>query len=113
MYRGDITPRASQTEWRRLSKTIRIRDNHQCRRCGTRQTATDRAFPIDHVIPWRVWRDKAQADEPRNLVTLCHRCHAIKTGDIERRWLKGDVLAFQAFVQAVGVELKDLAEMAR
>lgn len=85
--------------WRRLSRAIRERDAHCCQRCGRRWRPGERPFAVDHVIPWRVFIDdeKDQANDPKNLATLCPPCHGWKTATAERLWLRGDRLDFAAY----------------
>jgi 5-methylcytosine-specific restriction endonuclease McrA len=104
MYRAesilDPKRRGGRGAWKALAASIRERDNYTCRRCGTVH-ATGRQFPVDHVRPWRTFADKAEADQPDNLVTLCHTCHTHKTAVAERLMLRGDVLAFKKFLREV------------
>lgn len=99
---GDPKRRSGVAAWQRLAQEIRDRDRHTCRRCGAKHEH-GRKFPVDHIVPWRTFEDKAQANDPANLVTLCHSCHTIKTTTIEAAWLRGDVLAFQQYKRDIGV----------
>lgn len=87
--------------WKQLAESIRKRDGRQCKHCGRTQLEEGRQLPVDHIRPWRSFTDKNEANHPDNLVTLCGKCHAHKTHSIERRWLKGDVLALVQFERAV------------
>jgi 5-methylcytosine-specific restriction endonuclease McrA len=83
-----------------LAASIRERDKHTCRRCGVKWEA-GRRFPVDHIIPWRAFTNKADANDPANLATLCFSCHAKKTHIFETRWLKGDVLDMEQYRRAI------------
>ncbi len=102
LYRGDCDPNRGR-RWTVLAESIRQRDSYQCRRCGKTQAENGRKLDVDHVKPWRAFEDKAEANDPANLVTLCKTCHRRKTNVAERAWLKGDVLAMQQYRQAVGL----------
>ena len=65
---------------------------------------TERAFPVDHVRPWRSFEIREEADDPMNLVTLCHACHAWKTHTVEHKWLRGNVQPFKQFLRDVGLD---------
>jgi hypothetical protein len=52
---------------------------------------------VDHIVPARLFSDPSEADDPKNLASLCTACHAIKTHHVERLLLKGDVSALDAF----------------
>lgn len=61
----------SKEEWKALAKTAKERDKYTCqgRGCG----CTDRLkLQVHHIIPL----SKGGANSPRNLITLCVRCHA-------------------------------------
>lgn len=111
-YKGELHPmyracrpedlrRISSAAWKKLAKLIRERDGHKCLRCGRERVSTERQFPVDHIVPWRSFEDKTEADSPVNLVTLCPRCHSWKTSSAERQWFKGDVIAFEQYRRAL------------
>lgn len=60
--------------WEKIRKTIRERDGHRCRRCGSR--GRGRSLEVHHIIPIRRWDTPAEANRSENLVTLCWKCHA-------------------------------------
>lgn len=107
MFRADsiLDPdrRGSRGAWKQRAREIRERDAYTCRRCGVEQAETERDFPVDHIIPWRVFEDKHAADDASNLATLCHSCHTWKTSTAERQWLAGDVIAFEQFKKAISL----------
>lgn len=100
LYRGDCDPNRGRA-WTRLAESIRSRDGHVCQRCGRTQEENGQRLSVDHIRPWRSFSDKAIANEPSNLTSLCRSCHAQKTAAAERLWLKGDVLALQQYERAV------------
>lgn len=52
--------------WKRISQEIRVRDNHTCQCCGAKEN-----LHVHHKVPYRLTRDNT----PKNLITLCNRCH--------------------------------------
>lgn len=56
--------------WGRLRALVLERDGHRCVLCGAPATE------VDHVRP----RVAGGTDHPANLRSLCHRCHARRTG---------------------------------
>lgn len=49
---------------------MHVRDGSTCVLCGTRKAAL---LEVHHIIPFD--ENCARVGDPRNLVTLCHRCH--------------------------------------
>lgn len=107
-YRGTRDPNRGSM-WARLARQIRERDGHACRRCGKAWTMGERTFHVDHLIPWRWFEDKTRANDQGNLFTLCHSCHGHKTGYIERRFLRGDVLSLEQFAASLSMPSAVLA----
>lgn len=99
-WRGGSDPNRG-TRWVRLAEQIRERDGHTCQRCGRTQDENGERLAVDHIRPWRSFDNKAEANDPANLVSLCKKCHGHKTSKIERAWLKGDVLAMKQYERAV------------
>jgi len=58
-----------------LKNHVRWRDHHECQLCGAPQNGTKHSV---HHIDY----DKKNLD-PRNLITLCHPCHAKTNGNRE------------------------------
>jgi hypothetical protein len=87
--------------WKRLAEEIRKRDGYQCQRCGKTQADNKYRLSVDHIRPWRSFTSETEANDPSNLTSLCRSCHTHKTVVAERQWLKGDVLAMNAYERAV------------
>jgi 5-methylcytosine-specific restriction endonuclease McrA len=101
-YRG--TQDANRgTGWYRLAASIRKRDGYICRRCRRTQVENGKSLDVDHIKPWRSFENKADANDPSNLASLCRRCHCHKTTSIEAKWLRGDVLAMQQYERAIAL----------
>ena len=52
------------TNWQKISKEIRKRDNNTCQKCGSHEH-----LQVHHRLWW--WDDS-----PDNLITLCQQCHS-------------------------------------
>jgi len=61
--------------WPALRQKILIRDQYQCAVCH--QTFSPAELHVHHIQPFKTFVDPLQANAPSNLITLCHRCHAI------------------------------------
>ena len=90
--------------WVKLAESIRVRDGHICQRCGKTQEENVRRLCVDHVIPWRLFTDKAEANDPKNLISLCTSCHSHKTAGAEEKYLRGDVLDFKKYQAAISMK---------
>lgn len=89
--------------WLRLAKSIRVRDGHMCQSCGRTQQENGQKLSVDHVLPWRLFDDKAAANDPKNLTSVCKWCHSRKTSGAERKYLQGDVLDFQSYQRSLTI----------
>lgn len=89
--------------WSRRSEAIRQRDGYRCRRCGKAQEENGQKLSVDHVRPWRAYKhdEKADANDPDNLVALCRSCHTYKTTVVESAWLRGDRVTFNTWLKAI------------
>lgn len=107
MYRGGNKHRRGPG-WHTNRRLCRERDR-VCRSCGKTPEQNKQALSVDHLIPWRLFADELMANDLANLVALCRVCHAKKTARAEQAYMRGDVLAWNAFLIDVGVDLKSLA----
>lgn len=90
--------------WQKLAAQIRERDQHICRRCGRTEAENKQKLDVDHIVPWRAFPGRPDvANDPRNLVALCKRCHRIKTSVAERKYLKGDCIAMAQYEEAISL----------
>ena len=64
------TPSGMAPGWAKLRQKVLQRDHGACVLCG--RPATD----VDHIKP----RSEGGRDEVANLRSLCHDCHATRTG---------------------------------
>lgn len=102
-YRGGHDPNRGP-EWRSLAAKIRARDGHCCLRCGKTEAENGARLEVDHIRPWRSFEDKAEANHPDNLVSLCKACHCHKSMTVERAWLRGDRIALVLWVSRLGLD---------
>ncbi len=66
----------------RLRARVLIRDNCQCRMCGTSPLKDPAVtLQVDHIVPW----SKGGRTVPGNLQTLCARCNVGKSNFTQRR----------------------------
>lgn len=72
--------------WAARCRAIRAAQADTCRRC----TAVGPSFPVDHILPRRLWPTPDAANVPENLAVLCMSCHALKTSLIEPTLYGGD-----------------------
>lgn len=69
----DIPYNDKYFDWRKLKSNIIIRDNFTCQMCKTYFGHNLLALTAHHIVS----RKNNGSDEPRNLITLCGRCHDI------------------------------------
>lgn len=100
MFRGDKDPNRG-ANWNRLAQSIRERDCFACQRCGRCESGQVDKLSVDHIWPWRMFKDKAEANHPDNLVSLCRKCHSYKTSKVERALLTGDLLGLKQWVKSL------------
>jgi 5-methylcytosine-specific restriction endonuclease McrA len=80
-----------------LAETIRQRDGYRCQRCNKTQDENGQKLSVDHIIAWRTFDDKTEANRPRNLVSLCRSCHSLKTSTFEQASMRGDCIAMYQY----------------
>ncbi len=72
-------PNQYGADWKYITERTRARDNYLCQNCGAPES--DRAHDVHHKAPFRSFRDEhgkldlERANQPDNLITLCHNCH--------------------------------------
>src|SRR5438093_10580937 len=91
-----ITTFYQTSEWRRLARAAKVRDDERCQVCGDRRGDPFAILHAHHIVP----RASGGADDESNLITLCDLCHAVVT----RRWHK---LWFPAATVAELVAMRD------
>ena len=69
----------SRTSWKRISRTVQLRDGELCQYCG--EAAPDGS--LDHILPL----NHNGRDSLDNLVWCCKRCNAEKQGMTLRGWI--------------------------
>ena len=90
--------------WFAKAALIRGRDRFTCRRCGRKWTLVDGPlWPVDHIIPRRLYATLEEANRNANLVLLCPGCHGWKTARAERLALRGDRHDMTGYLRALGL----------
>lgn len=59
-------------KWLELARQIRARDDYTCQICGAYGPKDRVSLHVHHIIP----KGGGGSDDPSNLTTLCHNCHA-------------------------------------
>lgn len=67
VIRSDLWNPTRPKDWDRISKAVRVRDDHTCQACGHRALKYMNAHH----------RDDSASNDLANLVTLCVACHAV------------------------------------
>lgn len=102
-WRGGHDPNRGP-KWNRLAAQIRERDGHTCRRCGRTEAENGQKLDVDHIVPWRLFNGNVEAaNDPKNLVALCRKCHRHKTSKLERAYLKGDCIGMHSYEASVSL----------
>lgn len=102
-WRGGSDPNRG-SKWHKLAESIRKRDGYRCQRCNKTQKQEGKGLSVDHIIPWRLFKVEAEANDPKNLVSLCRVCHAIKTNTYERAYINGDVLGMEQYRKSIAMK---------
>lgn len=63
--------------WKRIRKEILDRDNHTCQRCGKTKKELGKEPDVHHIVPFRLFKDGSEANDPENLISLCNKCHGV------------------------------------
>lgn len=81
---GNRHERGYGTAWERLRRVILHRDQHLCQVCKAQGIYTP-AHAVDHIIP----KAHEGTDDPRNLQSICPKCHAAKSSRESSLIVKG------------------------
>lgn len=71
LWRND--PNQYGSNWEEQKRRTRERDNYTCQICGALEDG--RAHDVHHKIPFRTFVSYLEANQLRNLLTLCPTCH--------------------------------------
>lgn len=76
-WKGGITPERAKVydskEWKQATKTVWLRDNATCQRCGLTHNGNRHiSFDVHHIVSFAVVELRC---EPDNLILLCEPCH--------------------------------------
>lgn len=53
----------------------RNRDNYKCQLCGITEDEYGQQMSVHHIILYRHFKNKDEANELNNLICLCEKCH--------------------------------------
>jgi DEAD/DEAH box helicase domain-containing protein len=67
------TPNDYGPNWQKQRDLARARDGFRCQICG--QPEGEKAHPVHHKIPFRMFESAIQANQLANLITVCNSCH--------------------------------------
>lgn len=96
LWRGGSDPNRGR-EWIKLAEEVRQAFGCKCGWCGKTQEENGQKLSVDHVIPWRWFENKTEANDKQNLIPLCRSCHGKKTSGPEAKLMKGDYLSFKKY----------------
>lgn len=99
-WRGGSNPNRG-AGWIKLAEQMRQRDGYTCQRCTKTQEDNGERLSVDHIVPWRLFADKSEANHPDNLISLCRECHGWKTHVAERQMLSGDMIQFEQYKRSI------------
>jgi hypothetical protein len=99
-WRGGSHPNRG-AGWVKLAERIRERDGYTCQRCTKTQKDNGERLSVDHIIPWRLFLNKVEANDTDNLISLCRDCHGWKTHVAERKMLIGDRIQFEQYIKSI------------
>ena len=61
--------------WLKARDKARERDNYICQICGITEEEQGFQMDVHHIVNYRLFEDKKEANNLSNLVCLCHKCH--------------------------------------
>lgn len=64
------------SNWKRQRRHARKRDEHTCQDCGAIGQEWGHRLDVHHIVPYNMFDDPEEANQLKNLVTLCRQCHA-------------------------------------
>ena len=63
------------TDWGKIRNKIRERDGYRCQMCNLLEDG--KTHHVHHKAPFRSFEHMEEANNPKNLITLCSSCHRI------------------------------------
>ena len=61
--------------WLKARDKVRERDNYTCQLCGITEEEQGFQMDVHHIVNYRLFKDKREANNLDNLICLCHNCH--------------------------------------
>jgi len=70
-------------DWKSIREQVRKRDEYKCQVCGTPEST--RQHEVHHKIPFRAFTSREEANQLKNLITLCPSCHKQVEANVRMR----------------------------
>lgn len=98
-YTGENSPtwkggkRHYSGSWLRQRNLARDRDNYTCQLCGVSESTWHKEMDVHHIINYREFTDKYEANKLDNLVCLCNKCHSFVHSNlnIDHKFIKNKI----------------------
>lgn len=71
--------------WKTQRRKARLRDHSICQVCS------NIGRDVHHIVPFRCFTDFREANDLKNLITLCRSCHRLAEADFQRNEREGVV----------------------
>lgn len=65
----------------------RKRDNYTCQLCGVHEEEWHKQMDVHHIINYREFEDKDEANQLDNLVCLCNKCHSFVHSNLNTNYI--------------------------
>lgn len=79
---GEVRKIRDSREWRDRVRPKQLLDFPYCQTCEEKDGSLTEAVQVDHIIPLELG---GAPFDPKNLQSLCKRCHVIKSAEEARR----------------------------
>ena len=76
--------------WLKMRRLALERDNFTCQLCGVKQEDWHKELDVHHIMNYREFDDKFEANKLENLICLCNKCHSFihSNKNIEKKFIK-------------------------
>lgn len=98
-YTGENSPtwkggkKHYQGSWLRQRNLARERDNYTCQLCGVTESEWHKELDVHHIVNYRYFKNKNEANCLDNLVCLCNKCHSFvhSKSNIDNKYIKNKI----------------------
>jgi len=79
--------------WTKQRNLARERDNYTCQLCGVTESEWHKQMDVHHIINYRYFEDKKEANQLDNLVCLCNLCHSFvhSNSNTDKKFIKDKI----------------------